>query len=171
MTDKQQLASELEELLLQREVTGVARILTDLGEDANLEACVAAVGRYDREGKSSPGLLVWIVKEAAVAPPVPEQKKAPKAQVTPRLLRAIRGSCNSPNGFTREEARGMFAVKAGRLNRPVDELINLAMGADWQETKPHPAFDPEHSREDRQRAYFRLLQSPDVVRKLEEIEL
>jgi hypothetical protein len=91
--------------------------------------------------------------------------------VTPRLLQAVRGSCGSPNGFTRDEARDMFAAAAKARGRSVDELVDLAMGAEWQETKPHPAYDLDRSREERVVAYHRWLNRPVVEQKLAEVEV
>lgn len=58
-------STTLEEQLEQRGVTGVEGLVMGLGDDFNLEACLATIGRYDREGQDAPALLVYRVREAA----------------------------------------------------------------------------------------------------------
>lgn len=161
---------QLEALLARHGVNNLDSLIEGLGEGFNLDACLAAVARYERDGKQSPGLLVFMVREAAKSPAV-QHVPAPKREVTPRLLQAVRGSCNSPNGFTRDDARDMFAAAARSRGRTADELIDLAMGAEWQGTAPHPAFDLELPRADRVVAYARLVSRTDTERRLMEIEL
>jgi len=156
----------------QRGVNQVEALVNALGEDFNLDACLAAVAQYDRENGDTPGLLVYRIREAAKSKykPLAKRSEAPAGEVTDRLLRTIRGSCNSPNGFTRAEARDMFSAKAERLRMPVDRLIDEAMGVEWQVTPPHRAFDPEVSAAERVVAYH-LVSGPGVVARLEEIEI
>lgn len=150
----------LESLLEQRGVTSVDAFVHGLGEHDffNLDACLAAVERYDREGSDHPGLLVYRIREAAKSKWRPKGRQAVTAgTASPELLQSIRGSCRSPNGFCRGEARSMLAEKARGLRLDPDRLIDMAMGADWQETPVHPALVKDGTPAERLRRYERWL--------------
>ncbi len=158
-TDQTGPINELSTLLEERGVQGAHKILSDLGDDVNVEAMRYALRRLDSEGVTTTGLIVYRLREAAKSRfrPAGERHAAdlPPSEPSPELLRLMRGVLNTPNGITREEAKPTYEAKARRLGMTVDSLIDLAMGSDWNATPVHPAFDPEN--ENKTADYERLL--------------
>lgn len=150
--DIEKRQAELKRLLEERSVTGADDLL---GGVEDVEAALGAVAYWDDHAGGNTGLLVWLLRHGGK--PGYGSASKPKAvgagEVTPRLLQSIRGSCNSPNGFTRDEARGMFAATAKRLRMPVDTLIDRAMGEDWQETPTHEALSHDGTADERLARY------------------
>lgn len=131
-------------LLVERGVTSAVGVVDSLGDD--LDGAFATIAYYDDQpvAKQGAGLLVYLLKEGGMGgyrrPHEREKVQATSATVTPQLLASIRGSCLSPNGYTREDARGMLDVKAKHLHTSPDALVDAAMGPDWQETPVHPVL-------------------------------
>lgn len=141
-----ELREHLTALLVERGVSGVDELVVAF-EDADLNGALATVAYYDDAGSKGTGLLVHLLRQREhFGYRRPGERAAiPARQVTDGLLSAIRGSCHSPDGFCREEARGLVSVKAKRLGIDPDALIDAAMGEDWQETPVHPALGPAGS--------------------------
>ncbi len=154
-----ELRSEIDGLLKERGVSMTDPLIASF-EDEDLAGVVATI-RYwdDQKPHTGPGLLVHMIRsgEHTGYKRREDRGKAPAGTITPALERAIRGSCGSPNGFTRDEARDMFGAKAKHLGMSADSLIDHVMGSEWRETPPHAAFDRSLPTEMRQRAYERLL--------------
>ncbi len=152
---------ELRKLLEERGVEGITYLTEDFS-DEEIEGAIATVAYCDEQPKAGTGLLVWLLKKGGVAG-YRKPKDRQKAEVTSSsaisetLLRAVRGSCRSPNGFTREEARGTFGAKADRMGISVDSLIDAAMGDEWQETPTHEALSKDGTPEERLARYERWL--------------
>jgi hypothetical protein len=122
--------------------TGVQKICDEV-EEADLAGAIAAVLRWDSIPSKTTGLLVYLLRERDFPRPTAEPKPISSVP-SATLLRSMRGVLNSPNGINREEAHGIYADKAKRLNMNVDALIDLAMGANWQFSPVHKALDPEN---------------------------
>ncbi len=118
----------------------------------DVEGAIATVAYWDDQpGDKGTGLLVWLIREGnqnGYRRPG-ERGKPPARTITPKLEKAIRGSCLSPNGFSRDMARDMLRPKAGALGMPVDDLIDAVMGPEWLVTLPDARHDPEAPREER----------------------
>ncbi len=139
--------SELARLLVTREVGGVDQLVGGLA-DEELDPSIAAVAWWDKQpsAKKTTGLLVWALRNVAE---IPSGAAVGASGITPTLERAIKGSCLSPNGFTRDMARDMIKGQAKRLGMTQDALIDAVMGEEWLVTLPDARHDPEAPREER----------------------
>lgn len=144
---------ELTTALNERGMVGALHLVDGMDDD-EVAAAFPAIAAYDKSrGEKTPGLLVYLIRSGVPTPPTGPDPKPLRRDPSPRLLQSVRGSCYSPDGFDRGEARGMFADAAKRHGLTVDELIDAAMGVDWTQTPPHPARDRSnpHRAEDYER--------------------
>ena len=120
---------ELLTMLSTRGVNDPHGVLRGLSEET-IDVAPSVIAWWDSQPNLGVGMLINSVRSGHV--PGSVQEKRPP--VTERLLRSVRGSCESPDGFTREEARGLFAHAAKRRALEPDELIDRAMGPAWKGT-------------------------------------
>lgn len=140
-----QAYDELVTALAERGIVKVDAIIDWVQTDEHLDAAFGAVAWWDsmpRDGDKAvtPGLLVWKLREGGL----PGYKRDEERRevrgakiINDELLGRIRSTCLA-GGMTRLWVENNFRVVAEKVNLTPMALIDMVMGAEWEQTPPYP---------------------------------
>lgn len=145
------LLESVAEMLHERGVDNVAEVVLSIHPD-DADAVLGAIAMWDDMPHTGPhavgpGLLIKKIREGGVPGyKRPHERSRPNdfgghAAFSTEVLERVRSMLLSPDaGFDRDSARDFLRGRAEKANTPVDALIDAAMGPQWRQTPPHPAF-------------------------------
>jgi hypothetical protein len=147
--------AQLRNLLIERGVNQAGAVVDEL-PDPQLEQAFVTIAWWDDQQHTgtravTPGMLVSTIRDGGIPGYRRPHQRTPVegAEPVPNVGKALWGAMLSPDGFTRDEARGLYKHLAAKLNTPIDALIDSVVGPNWEETPKHPALireDPvEHA--------------------------